>query len=1139
MVRKQKVAEAVPAAPPSPRRTRAAAAANPPPPVNPPAQDPDTELDEVSGEGDNEEDIAPSPAKKTRSRAKKQAAKKSGKKAATGEVAGENVPKHARNAARGRKSQVFVELPATPTAHRARVQDSISGSGLVDREMPPSSPPPAPPSSTTERQSPASRRVPQSSPGPQPLFPPELVRRARERAQRMLAQADAQIEATRGAQGHAHREEAPQDADFTMDEEDGANSGSDYEAGIAERDARDARKAKRGEKVVRTEDEDEEDEREFEAEATTPRRTYAGQRSMAKARHEQSLTDEDETPKAKREHAAQGGRPAGASPTAPRDDGSGPAPVQKRQGGFSKSAQSRESRRAPGVAPSSDLEARSARVAQELFGAEESPTDVVNGKQREMPDNEDEEEAVEQEEDDEDEEDDEQDWPRTRGAFSKVGKEEAQQIGRDFNKMVDDLARKHGKSRKVVLKHTGVTLQATRAANSFCKYSIWYANKHPITSEHDPTSYAAEIRSAYHELVDGLGKKARAEALRPVLEWVAELEAGNVDGGESRKAASSMMKAAHEQLEALCRVYATHGVVICGAILSTTPDPAARQMSKIFGTAPELLDFVAANEITVWRYLDWFQNCIVCQRYSMDGIKLPLPADFKSKPAVGKGKEKEKAKDQGIGPSEGKDAKDKKRDALRVSVKSELVRQLRAFIPEQASMTWTGWANLAWEHGLLMDKWPVDLAAPGPNFNWKGFTTKDLERLLAALREADDSKGLRIVEWSSADIKLAEAMDVKVADVGVVIDTTGRVLRTVRESTNYLKAKAKASKRKAIVVDSDGDDDAPVVESSRGEEPRRQVAPLPRRINATDGNPAPRKRKRLEEVPAETGSRRPAEMESRRPVERPQARPTAYKVRSIGRARVLGPPPDEVFHFTQRSAMENAHHAPAIAPMRPMPTELIGPGVRHDQRIRDEDEVIGFSGPDDDYEPRMRIRRPTTTRQDMQRMERFAEDFMRYDSPLPRAPIRRYASLAPTDSDGDLPAGPAAMVGESGFHDGRGHYFVAQQGPARPSAGDRAQALRQAPRGRVRSSGESSRSVASSRPTPSSSVAGSSRQSEGSSRMHMDYHEVAPRGNYNPHGRYQRRNTIYEEDVDDDMHLAPRIPEMRGYDPADYEYGPR
>ncbi|KII83103.1 hypothetical protein PLICRDRAFT_180715, partial [Plicaturopsis crispa FD-325 SS-3] len=645
MVRKQKVAEAVPAAPPSPRRTRAAAAANPPPPVHPGTQDPDTEMDEVSGEGDNEEDIAPSPAKKTKSRPKKQAAKKSGKKAATGEVAGENVAKHARNAARGRKSQVFVELPATPTAHRARVQDSISGSGLVDREMPPSSPPPAPPSSPTEQQPPASHR------------------------------AGGRTENAGEGRCPPDREEAPHDTELTPDEEDDANSGSDYEEGVAERNVQDARKAKRGEKVMRTEDEDEEDEREFEQEVATPRRTYAGQRSVAKARHNQSPTDEEETPKGKREHAAQGGRPARASPTAPRADTSRPAPVQKRQGGFSKSARSHASRRAAAVAPSSDLEARSAKVAQELFGAEESSTDVIKGKQREMPDNEDE-EAVEQqedvaeEEDDEDDVDDEQDWPRTRGAFSKVGKEEAQQLGKDFNKMVDDLARKHGKSRKVVLKHTGVTLQATRAANSFCKYSIWYANKHPITSEHDPTSYAAEIRSAYHELVDGLGKKARAEALRPVLEWVAELEAGNVDGGESRKAASSMMKAAHEQLEALCRVYATHGVVICGAILSTTPDPAARQMSKIFGTAPELLDFVAANEIAVWGYLDWFQNCIVCQRYSMDGIKLPLPADFKGKQAVAKGKEK--ADNQGIGPSEGKDAKDKKRDALRVSVKSEL-----------------------------------------------------------------------------------------------------------------------------------------------------------------------------------------------------------------------------------------------------------------------------------------------------------------------------------------------------------------------------------------------------------------------------------------------------------------------------------
>ncbi|KII88825.1 hypothetical protein PLICRDRAFT_30201, partial [Plicaturopsis crispa FD-325 SS-3] len=230
MVRKQKAAEAVPPAPPSPRRTRAAAAAKPPAPAVPRAQDPDTEPDEASGEGDDEHDVVSSPAKKQKSRAKKQPAKKSGKKSSSGE----NAPKHARNAARGRKSEVFVELPATPTAHRARMQESISGSGVADRDMPPSSPPLAPPSSPVNEQSSVFHRVPRSSPGPRPLFPPELVRKARERAQGMLARADAQIAATRVAQRPPDREEAPQDTELTADEENEANSGSDYEEGVAE-----------------------------------------------------------------------------------------------------------------------------------------------------------------------------------------------------------------------------------------------------------------------------------------------------------------------------------------------------------------------------------------------------------------------------------------------------------------------------------------------------------------------------------------------------------------------------------------------------------------------------------------------------------------------------------------------------------------------------------------------------------------------------------------------------------------------------------------------------------------------------------------------------------------------------------------
>lgn len=89
-----------------------------------------------------------------------------------------------------------------------------------------------------------------------------------------------------------------------------------------------------------------------------------------------------------------------------------------------------------------------------------------------------------------------------------------------------------------------------------------------------------------------------------------------------------MMQAGMEQLEDLvrytfmwhdidshrriqCRVYETHDITILGAIISKGRDPAARQMSKIFGTDQAVIELVAANKINLNRLLDRVQNCIM------------------------------------------------------------------------------------------------------------------------------------------------------------------------------------------------------------------------------------------------------------------------------------------------------------------------------------------------------------------------------------------------------------------------------------------------------------------------------------------------------------------------------------------------
>ncbi|KII82936.1 hypothetical protein PLICRDRAFT_180889 [Plicaturopsis crispa FD-325 SS-3] len=1170
MTRKGKAMDPEPALVPAPRLTRAAAAAV---------------AEARLGVEAPAEHLDAAPARKAKKgRGKRQAGKQSRKKAVKQDAVEEQTtdgeaedeptsdagaplarPVTSRAATRARLSQVYVELPGTPKAVNRRAQDSVSGAGRVAESLPPSS-------------SPAPSLSP---PAPAPLFPPAVAQAARARDARNKAQEAAARGPSSALPRTAHnsREEEEVALELTEEDPDGENSGSNYSEGVAARAARDARKVTRGEEVVRTEDEDAEDEREFEQEVATPVRTFKGPRTTKETRSRGSPDEEDvattPVPHPKRavrtsekfvssQHTAHRA-PSAASPAlAPDDDEISALPgTKKRRGGFSKPAKALVVAPSASTAPAlSDQAARSAKVAQDLFGGD-SPRREAAKKPRQDVEDVDRSDQDDDIEDGEEEEDTEgEDWPRIRGAFSKAGKEAAQQLGRDFNKAVDDIAREYGKSRKIVLQHTGVTLQATRAPNSFCKYSIWYANKHPISDAHDPTTYAAEISTNYHKLVDGLSKQERKKALLPIMQWVEDLEAGKIDGADSRKAASAMMKAAQDQLDALCRVYQTHGIVICGALLSTSSDPAARQMAKIFGTAPELLDFVAANKVNMWECIDFLQTCIVCQRYSNEGVHLPLPQDFQVPGA--RPKDKGKQKDDGEGPQDGKD---KKRDGLRHEAKTKLLRRLQRHVRKQESFPWTGWANVAWDNKLAIDNWPAGVAAPGPKFNWKGLSVKDLEKVVAGLDEEDDENRLDIVAWNDDDVKLAEAMDNRVSRVGVVFNTDGNVVREVFDSATFSKAKKNANKRKAADAAHAGP--TREVQLIPGEEERRPMVPLPRRSAGADPNPVPRKRKRVEDGDGSNDAGPQAD--------RARTRPTG----------LMGPaqPPthqgggqqaaaDDEFTLRQDKSSNPARYTAPDQPPQLVHRLPIGEGVREARRMGEgvrEDRRMGEGVREDrrmgegvregrrmgegvregrrtvdapwdrdvydmdgqhrqaDFQPRIRMSR---ARQEGEAMERFADDFLRYDDPPVRVPLRRYESAPPSDSEADLPEGPAAMMRQGGFHDGRGRYFVAQQGPGGISAGEHAQALRRAPRGRSRSSGMTSRSVTSSHAAPPSSVAGSSRQSENSGRS-------APRANYNPHAQYRQSEVIYEEDVDDDMDLAPNIPAMYGFDPARYNYETR
>ncbi|KII83458.1 hypothetical protein PLICRDRAFT_180363 [Plicaturopsis crispa FD-325 SS-3] len=1001
--------------------------------------------------------------------------------------------KHSRTAAfgvkgtRARRSVMTVDIPlssySTPTARNRRFLKSASPSGSVSNNLPPSSPLAGQEAASSEPESHDvrsrnARAVAQDglTPSPPPMFNMNLVQSARARAAR---------EAKRQAQEVDEDVEHPADGESSADDDTGSN----YSEGVKEREAKDEKARKNGEEVYHTEDEDAEDEEDFM----------------------------DAVSKSKKNGAQ---KAAVALPV----DAAAPSAPKAQRGGFAKRAQPA----APTVAArssASGAQDRSHEQAAADLGDEED-TSIGSGA-----------------------EDVAEEWEKTPGPLSRVAKDEARELGRRFNDAVTELARRHGKDRRTVMKHTGTTLRATRAANSFCKFSTWYKHKHPMAPSDDPNApgrYRDEIAAAYHALIDGLSEVERERVLRPKMEWVNDLENGRVEGIDTRRSAASMMNAGVEQLEDLCRVYETHDITILGAIISTARDPAARQMSKVFGTDQAVVELVAANKINLNLLLDRVQNCLICQNYSMEGVELPLPKDWLVNEDQPKGKGKGKAKDvaqeelvsddqpQSKGKGKSQDVGNgweqeqdvverKKRDGLRVGLKQRFLKEIQTVVPWQSTVPWTFWPNFAFTQKVCIRNYPQGVPVIGNGFSYKNLHVRDLEILLSALQKDGDER-LHICRWSKEDMRLAEIKAKSLGRVPVVIDIEGRPIRRVIDSGTFVNSQpanakrtdpdespdseaspAPVKKRKAVHRDNDVD----VGKASR------PVAPLPRRGEDDDSNPAPRKRKRVEQVvsparqsdsepsrqvhghkqtaqrahgatPALAAAAAPTGVERGRPAPPPHRRgddayPRPRKIvvsrDSQARQDSMGPPPAE------RSR---------VSAVRTTARMLPGPGVsgreslepRGNQPVDGEVRVAGV-----DLATRRELRR--------RRIEDLDDLIESYDQPSPprRAPrVRqqhRQESLGPADSDDDLPEGPGTMRRLGGFTDANGRFS-----------------------GRREEAGPSSLA--------------------GTSRPRSQSRALPPIQEYQ---RYRRRPGVYvDENIDDDMGLAPDVPHQWNYEYEDDTY---
>lgn len=404
------------------------------------------------------------------------------------------------------------------------------------------------------------------------------------------------------------------------------------------------------------------------------------------------------------------------------------------------------------------------------------------------------------------------------------------------------------------------------------------------------------------------------------------------------------------------------------------------------------------------------------------------------------------------------------------------------------------------------------------------------------------------------DMKLAETKAKSLGRVPVVIDIEGRPIRRVIDSNTFVNSQPASAKRADLEASLDSeaspapvkkrkaghrDDDADVGKASR------PVAPLPRRGDNHDANPAPRKRKRIEEV----GS--PARKSDSEPSRQVRGQnQTAQRAHGATPALAAAAPPphrrgDDAYprprkivapresqpHRVQDSMPPPPAERSRVSAVRTTARMLPGPGVSGGESV----EPRGDRPVNVDGEVRVAgidlAKRRESRRKRIEDMDDFIESFGQ-PSP-PRRAHRgweqpRQQSLGPADSEDDLPEGPASMRRLGAFTDAQGRYFLPAPVPARRSAAEHAQFQRDAGRGHRRVAAplrrHNSHVPAQAGPP---SLAGPSRprsQSRG----------LPPIQEYE---RYRRRAGVYvDENIDDDMGLAPDVPHQWDYEYEDDTY---
>ncbi|GLB34372.1 hypothetical protein LshimejAT787_0112560 [Lyophyllum shimeji] len=384
------------------------------------------------------------------------------------------------------------------------------------------------------------------------------------------------------------------------------------------------------------------------------------------------------------------------------------------------------------------------------------------------------------------------------GPIPDVAKDAAFTAHAEYQRRMAEIAGQYQKPVLSLYQLVGQSVPTPRhEVNRWNAFQAWYGvhgskKKEKGTKASERARVLADEYEKY--LKDDLGEDwedpdREAECMEPVVEWFKDRTADYAPNMKADgKFGKVMASVAEKFIQSSAQAYELYGVHVFGFIINTDVDEYGIPNSMAWGGTQAYEQLRSQHKATIATQLADYQAMFRVEEMRLKGLEVAGELFAVSRK---------------LNPGE-KD-RDGDRRIFSMYLRSDLGKILHARgthtleACKQIKVPWVGWADFAYKEKIRIINWPPSARAPSSGFDLHskndGIPHRHMKASNTARLDPDDESAIMIVEWS-LEQKALRIDDPELADVPLVLNTNGRAVLLVSDSTKYQTSIAGQSKSK-------------------------------------------------------------------------------------------------------------------------------------------------------------------------------------------------------------------------------------------------------------------------------------------------------------------------------------------------------